>query len=116
MGESKMGQDEVAVVGVHGHGLTAAHDVAPVEFRSRDPPPGDDVAAVGGGNHGLAAPYQVAPVVGHTQAARAKQERDPADNSSSDRSADAPEVVVGTDRSEGPSTAPDVAIIGAGVV
>jgi glycine/D-amino acid oxidase-like deaminating enzyme len=63
MGESKMGQDEVAVVGVRGHGLTAAHEVA---------------------SHG--------------------------------RLADAPGVVVGADRSHDPTTAPDVAVIGAGVV
>jgi D-amino-acid dehydrogenase len=84
MGQSKMGQDEVAVVGVRGHGLTAAHDVAAIE--------------------------------GRTQALTAGHDVGPAGNSSYGRLADAPEVVVGADRSHGPTTAPDVAVIGAGVV
>jgi D-amino-acid dehydrogenase len=79
-----MGQDEVAVVGVRGHGLTAAHDVAPF---------GD-----------------------HTQALRAEHDAGAAGNSSYGRLADAPEVVVRAEHSDGPSIAPDVAIIGAGVV
>jgi D-amino-acid dehydrogenase len=84
MGQSKMGQDEVAVVGVRGHGLTAAHDVAAIE--------------------------------GRTQALTAGHDVGPAGNSSYGRLADAPEVVVGADRRHGPTTAPDVAVIGAGVV
>jgi D-amino-acid dehydrogenase len=54
MGESKMGQDEVAVVGVRGRGLTAAHDVAPAEGPTQALTDAPDVAVIGAGVVGCA--------------------------------------------------------------
>src|ERR1700730_15233413 len=95
-----MGQDEVAVVGVSGHGLTAVHDVAPIGGRTR----------------ALMVAHHVAPAGSRTPALTAAHDVAPAGNSNHGRLADAPEVVVGADRSHDPTTAPDVAVNGAGVV
>jgi D-amino-acid dehydrogenase len=54
MGGSKMGQDEVAVVGVRGHGLTAAHDVAPFGDHTQALTAAHDVAIIGAGVVGCA--------------------------------------------------------------
>jgi glycine/D-amino acid oxidase-like deaminating enzyme len=99
MSESKMGQDEVAVVGDRGHGLTVARNVATVGAAVRAPMTGPNVATTESRNPGPAAAHDVAPAGGLGQGSTA-----------------ALDVAATGSRSEDPTTTPDVAVVGAGVV
>jgi D-amino-acid dehydrogenase len=99
MGESKIGQDEVAVVGNRGDGLTAARLVATVAGPSDGLTAMRLVAMVTAPSDGPTAPRHVATAGGLSQGPTA-----------------ALDVAATGDRSLDSTTAPDVAVIGAGVV